>query len=313
MQKSAGTLTRIEFDVLSALLESFADFSAEVIAEEKAVDTQLVLDTVSSMQKQGWLDANGITALGLVQLEPYKVQRAVIMAAGFGSRLVPITLNTPKPLVRVHGKRMIDSVLDAVVAAGIEEIVIIRGYLGEQFDQLRYKYPQVQFVENPIYNQANNISSMVYAKALLKRAYVMEADLLLSNPKLIKKYQYCSNFLGIPVEQSDDWCFVVQDGVIRAQIPNGNEYKDKLTAQQTLYQEVGISYWSEEDGEKLERHLQEVFDRADGKSRYWDQVVFVDRAGQYAVEIRPCQIEDIVEIDSYRELVLIDEQYKVTL
>lgn len=313
MQKSAGTLTRIEFDVLTSLFESFADFSAEDLAKEKRVDTQHVMDTVRSFKEQGLLDAAGITALGLEKLEPYKVQRAVIMAAGFGSRLVPITLNTPKPLVRVHGKRMIDSVLDAVVAAGIEEIIIIRGYLGEQFDQLRYKYPQIQFVDNPLYDRANNISSMVCAKALLKKAYVMEADLLLSNPKLIRKYQYSSNFLGIPVEQSDDWCFVVKDGRIRAQIPNGNEYKSKLTPQEVLYQEVGISYWSEEDGCKLERHLQEVFDRADGKNRYWDQVMFLDFAGQYDVEIRPCETTDIVEIDSFRELVLIDDQYKITL
>ena len=75
--------------------------------------------------------------------------------------MVPITLNTPKPLVRVNGTRIIDSLLDAVVEAGIPEIVIVRGYLGEQFDQLLYKYPNIRFVENPIYNEANNISSAV--------------------------------------------------------------------------------------------------------------------------------------------------------
>ena len=99
---------------------------------------------------------------------------AIFIAAGFGSRLVPITLNTPKPLVRVHNVRIIDSLLDAVAAAGIEEVWLVRGYLGEQFDQLLYKYPNIRFIENPLYNDANNISSMVAARDLLSLIHISE-------------------------------------------------------------------------------------------------------------------------------------------
>lgn len=81
------------------------------------------------------------------------------MAAGFGSRLVPVTLNTPKPLILVHGKKIIETLLDAVIEAGIQDITIVRGYLGEQFDVLLKKYPMIKFVSNPIYNESNNISS----------------------------------------------------------------------------------------------------------------------------------------------------------
>ena len=69
---------------------------------------------------QGLVDGGAVSASGLDALEPYRVKRAVIIAAGFGSRLVPVTLNTPKPLVRVNGKRIIDGILDALLAAGIE-------------------------------------------------------------------------------------------------------------------------------------------------------------------------------------------------
>ena len=294
-------LSRLEFDILSSVFEDssydFTDASAKDIFE--------------GFKSQGLIDDNGITDLGLEALEPYKVQRAIIMAAGFGSRLVPITINTPKPLVRVNGNRIIDTVLDAVVAAGIEEIVIVRGYLSEQFDQLLYKYPNIKFVENPMYDKANNISSIMCVRYMLRRAYVMEADLLLSNPKLIKRYQYCSNTLGIPVESSDDWCFAVKDEVILAQVPNGDEYKSKLAKGESLYQEIGISYWSEEDGAKLAHHIKEVFDRPEGKNRYWDQVQFLDFADQYNVHVRQCAKTDIVEIDSYKELVMIDDRYAV--
>ncbi len=74
---------------------------------------------------------------------------------------------------------------------------MVRGYLGEQFDQLLRKYPMIKFLENPLYNEANNISSIVVAKDLLSNAYVIESDLLLSNPALLTKYQYHSNYLGI--------------------------------------------------------------------------------------------------------------------
>ena len=294
-------LSRLEFDVLTAIYEgSDCDFSC---------DAQK--DVAKRFAQEGLIDDKGITALGLEALEPYKVQRAVIMAAGFGSRLVPITINTPKPLVRVNGTRIIDTVIDATIKAGIEEIIIIRGYLGEQFDQLLYKYPNLKFIENSMYNKANNISSMVCARSLLKNAYVMEADLYLSNFGLIKKYQYCSNFLGIETDYSDDWCFFVKDGIIRTQVTNGNESKKDLRAGEKLYQEVGISYWSYEDGIKLEQHLIDVYERPDGKNRYWDQVPFVDFGNEYKVDIRPCEKTDIVEIDSYKELVMIDGRYAV--
>lgn len=163
----------------------------------------------------GWIADGKLTAAGLSALEPYRVRRTVFIAAGFGSRLVPITLNTPKPLVRVRGTRIIDALLDAVCAAGIEEIYIVRGYYGEQLDALLYKYPNIKFIENPMYSEANNISSLMAARYLLQGSYVIESDLLLSNPALIKKYQYHSNYLAIPMERSDDWCFDVnKKGVI---------------------------------------------------------------------------------------------------
>lgn len=235
--------------------------------------------------------------------EPYRVRRAVFIAAGFGSRLVPITFNTPKPLVRVHGQRIIDGLLDACLEAGISEIYIVRGYLAEQFDQLLYKYPMIKFLENPIYNEANNISSAMCARYMLSNAYVLESDLFISNPKLIKKYQYVSNFLGIRTKRTDDWCVTVKDGVIVDE-KLGGEGPD-------CWKMVGISYWDETDGHKLASDIKEVYEMPGGKERYWEQVPLVFCKGHYKVEIRNCCDEDIVEIDTFRELKAIDKTYDV--
>lgn len=289
-------LTRVQFDILEALACDIQ--SMEFLGE---LSEKNAIQAIQELLDAGYVADGKITPEGLSALEPYRVKRAVFIAAGFGTRMVPITFNTPKPLVRVHGKRIIDTLLDAVVAAGIEEIVIVRGYLSEQFDQLLYKYPQIRFIENPAYNDANNIGSAMCVRYMLENAYVFEADLVLSNPGIIKKYHYCSNFLGIPMERSDDWCFRVEDGIIKEQMVGGIN----------CYQEVGISYWDAKDGAKLAEHIKETYEMPGGKERYWDQVPFAFFPNDYQVEIRPCTSDDIIEIDSFRELRKIDKLYDI--
>ena len=302
------SISRKEFDVLTAILEAGAVPVQRELAEITGYGVGTVNKVIKELKEKGYINEKAVTAEGINALEPYRVKRAVIIAAGFGSRLVPITLNTPKPLVRVNGVRIIDTILDAIVAAGITEIHIVRGYLAEQFDQLKYKYPMIQFVENPLYNEANNISSAMCVRYLLKNAYVFEADLLLRNPGIVKKYQYASNFIGIPIRRTDDWCVTVKNGVIQSQ-QIGGEVKDD--SDDELYQQIGISYWDEQDGARLAEHIKQAYETPGGKERYWDQIQFAVFPEHYKVEIRPCKAEDIVEIDTFRELKAIDKTYDV--
>ena len=292
-------LSRKQFDVL-AYLEKKNDCSSQrEIAAALNISLGSVSRTICGLTEAGWLEGYCVTAAGLEALEPYRVKRAVFIAAGFGSRLVPITLNTPKPLVRVKGKRMIDTQLDAVIAAGIEEIYVVRGYLGEQFDQLLYKYPMIRFIENPLYNEANNISSAMCCRHLLQDAYVMEADLVLYNPDLITKYQYTSNYLGVPVESTDDWCFETKNRVITKVMVGGTN----------CHHMYGISYWNAEDGAKLYEDLKKVYEMPGGKERYWDEVPLRYCQKNYQIEARECSFDDIIEIDSYSDLKKLDETY----
>lgn len=293
-------MTRQEFDILILLTEAEAPMTQREIAEKVKMSLGKVNKLMKELTEKGWVSGRTITQQGLDALEPYRVKRAIFLAAGFGSRMVPITFNTPKPLVRVHGTRMIDTLLDAVVAAGIPEIVIVRGYLGEQFDQLLYKYPQIKFVENPIYNEANNISSAVCVRYLFQNAYVLEADLVLSNPKLIRKYEYSSNILGIPVEVTDDWCLHTDsNGIVVEECVGGRN----------CHQMVGISYWDAAGGAHLAEDLHEVYTSPGGKERYWEQVALVYKKEHYQVSVRECAADDIVEIDSFNELKKIDPLY----
>ena len=258
---------------------------------------------VRELTELGLIDADGITPEGLRSLEPYRVKRAVFLAAGFSARLLPITLNTPKPLVRVKGQRIIDGLIDACLAVGIDEIIVVRGYLSDQFDQLLYKYPMIKFMENPLYNESNNISSALAAKDMLASAYVFEADLLLSNPSLIKKYQYTSNILGIKKAWTDDWCVAVKDGAIVEEKVGGEG--------DNIWRLLGISYWSCEDGMKLSEDILKTYQAPGGKERYWEQVPLLYCKSRYKVEIRECSEDDITEIDTFNELKEIDCTYDV--
>ncbi len=292
-------LTKNQFDVLALIERQGAPTQREMSAQlDRSIGT--INRIFNELKELGFLLNGHITEAGLNALAPYRVKRAIFLAAGFGSRLVPITLNTPKPLVRVHGKRIIESLLDAVVAAGIEEIIIVRGYMGEQFDALRYKYPSIQFVENPAYNESNNISSIMCVRYLLQNAYVLEGDLVLYNPALITKYQYSSNYLGVPVESTDDWCFSSSGGFITKVSVGGTN----------CHHMFGISYWDAADGARLAEHIKEVYERPGGKERYWDQVALEYYAKAYQIAIRECTFDDIVEIDTYRELKAIDPAYR---
>lgn len=280
-------------------------FDALVALEEAkrtgAAAPKAPAEVVAWLQERGYVDGkDAITSAGVEALEPYRAKRAVFFAAGFGSRLVPITLNTPKPMIRVRGVRIIQRLIDAVRAAGIEEIYVVRGYLPREFEVLKLENPDIRFIDNPLYDSTNNISSAVVAADVMRDAYVFESDLLLRNPSLITRYQYATNYIGVPVEHTDDWCLTVEDG--RAtHIAKGGD---------NCYHLFGISYWTDADGRRLADRLRTVFEREDGKQIFWDDVALNWYPDDFNVQARECTFDDVCEIDTFAELRDIDDSYR---
>ncbi len=300
-------ISKNQFEVLCYIeREGGKKITQRELADELKLSLGLINKLVAELTEKELIhqtleDGTYITEKGKEILEPYRVKRAVILAAGFGSRMVPLTFNTPKPLIRVHGKMLIETLLDAIVLAEIEDIVIVRGYLWEQFDCLLHKYPMIRFIENPLYNEANNISSAYVARDLLCNAYVCEADLYVKNPHLIRKYEYSTNYLGVYKEYTDDWCFKVRGGSIKELLVGGTD----------CYHMYGISYWNEEDGKKMSRDIEDTFHMPGGKEKYWDEVSMRVCKKNYDISVRICSDGDIVEIDTFNELKAIDSVYDI--
>jgi CTP:phosphocholine cytidylyltransferase-like protein len=298
---SAG-LAKNHFDVLQYLEKVRAPQTQRTVAERLGRSLGTVNKAFHELLQQGYLENGQITSAGLHALAPYRVKRAIILAAGFGERMLPLTLNTPKPLIRVSGARIVDSLLDAVIAADIEEIYVVRGYLAEQFDQLLYKYPQIRFLTNPHFHETNNISSVFVARDYLPSAYILEGDLLLYNPSLIEKYQYESNYLGVPVSKTDDWCVHTKGRYIERIAVGGTD----------CHHLFGVSYWNAEDGARLATHIEAVFnEQPGGRQRMWDQVAIDHFPGCYRITTRACTFDDIAELDTYHELCSLDSAYRI--
>lgn len=223
----------------------------------------------------------------------HKVKRAIFLASGFGSRLLPLTREIPKPMVRVSDKRIIETLLDAVVQAGIEESYIVRGYKKEAFDELLKKYPNIKFLENPYYATSNNISSVYVARDFISSAYVIEADLFLLNSGLIRPFESDSNYLGIPVKRTEDW-YIKTDtaGFINEVGISGEE----------CFQLVGISFWTESDGKRLKSIVEKEFEKDNFSQLYWDQLALQLYKDSFKLKLRPCDSSDVYEIDSIADL-----------
>ncbi len=226
---------------------------------------------------------------------------AILMAAGTGTRLRPITEKQPKPLVKVNGVPMIETVLRGVRSIGIKKIYIVTGYLGEQFTYLSEKYPEITLVSNTEYMEKNNISSIYAVRDILgtENCIISEADLLVSDISIFHESMPHSQYMGKWIEgESDDWSFRM-DGDRMTQITTGGH---------GVYNMVGISYWTKEDGAKISAAVTEAYKKPGHEKLYWDEIVDSLLSDMY-VCVQPVRDEQIIEIDTVEELKALDPTY----
>lgn len=234
-----------------------------------------------------------------------RVKKAIIMAAGLGNRMKPVTLRTPKPLVKVNGIRMIDTVIQALHENGIYEIYIVVGYLKEQFKILTDEYKGITLIENPYYKECNNISSLYVARDYIEESMILDGDQIIYNSDVLapefEKSGYNSVWTDI---ETDEWLQTVENGVVVSCSRTGGKGGWQL---------YSVSRWTKADGIKLRKHLELEFEINKNTQLYWDDIAMFYHKEEYELGIRPMDKGDIIEIDNLSELVSIDESNKIYL
>lgn len=230
-----------------------------------------------------------------------KITRAILFAAGEGKRLRPLTLETPKPLIAVHGVPMIMSSINALRANGIEEFYVVVGYKKEKFYEAFEGDPSVHIIENPEYLNGNNITSLYFARDYIENAILIESDHVIEDQSIYAAEFSHSGYLASNKESVIEWQLTMDGDMIKdCSIVGDGKPGIRLW---------GISLWNEEDGRLLAELVKQEFE-AGNKDIYWDEIPLFIHKDKFNIGVRMIPETAIMEIDSYDELLEIDPSYK---
>jgi cholinephosphate cytidylyltransferase/choline kinase len=241
---------------------------------------------------------------GQKYLEPFRVDGAVILAAGFGSRFVPLTYERPKGLLKVNGERMIERQIRQLREVGITDITLVVGYLKEAFEYLIDLYG-VKLLYNPDFSTMNNISSVYHAASLFegRNMYLLSSDNWMRE-NLFHTYEPGSWYAAVHVSgETREWVLHYNKKEVITGVEVGGRDADVM---------YGPVYLSRAFSAALLPALKEAY-RTPGKEQYYWENVYLDllaakKAPPLSVNLQPDGV--IYEFENLEELRAFDASYR---
>ena len=289
-----------EFNILNAL------YNASIGRPQIRMDIDMnhsVLDkdTYAKLIEQKLINKNTgeLSRKGQDALAPYKVDNAVILAAGIATRFIPLSLEQPKGLYEVKGERLIDRQINQLIEAGITDITVVLGYKKEMFEYLKDKFG-VKLVFNPSYNIKNNIESLLSAKSELHNTYVCTCDsYFMENP--FNQFEYHSFYAGFSTSEQESEMYVLLDS-------NGQITQMEKSLKGGLML-LGHSYWNNDFSTAFIRIAEA--DRSEGKydDKFWEWLVKDNLANFPPFFLKEYIPGTIHEFDYFEQLRQFDNDY----
>lgn len=288
-----------EFYVLNCLYNGSCGRAKNTadIESMKAINSPKIIQT---LVKAGLISKdNSLTEAGIQALEPYRVNNAIILAAGASTRFIPLSLEQPKGLFEVNGENLIERQIQQLHEAGIKNITIVLGYKKEMFYYLEDKYG-VKFIINDAFNIKNNIESIYLARKELKNTYICVSDsYFVENP--FNQFEYQTFYAGHSVNNKTDEMYVETN--FDARIVKME--KGKCAGQILL----GHSFWKKEFSDKFIEIVEH--DRSVGKyqNAFWEWLVRDNLDCMPPIYYKEYMKGNIFEFDYFEELRKFDKQY----
>lgn len=269
------------------------------LAEKLGISLGKVNAIITSLKAENLLnDQVEITEKGYDILSHYKVDNAVIMAAGMSTRFAPLSYEKPKGLLEVKGEKLIERQIKQLKAVGIDDITIVVGYMKEKMFYLGEKY-NVDIVINADYHRYNNSSSLKLVTHKLKNTYICSSDnYFTENP--FEKYVYTGYYSCVYQEgKTQEYC---------VKFDNKNIIKDVTIGSSDSWIMLGHVYFDKTFSTKFVEILNQEFENQITKEQLWEDL-YIRYIKDLSLRIRKYDTNVIKEFDSLEDLRLFDDKY----
>ena len=295
------SLTKSEFDILIHLLK-ISYVTQRKIAEELSISLGKVNKLVAVLKEKGLIaDSDNyyrVTDTGRDALASYKVDNAIIMAAGMSSRFVPLSYEKPKGLLNVKGEILIEREIRQLRQAGITDITVVVGYMKEKFFYLEEKYG-VKIVVNEDYYKYNNTSTLMRVLDKLSNTYICSSDNYFVD-NVFEPYVYQGYYSAVyAAGETDEYClrFDSNDRITGVNVGGSDEW----------YM-LGHVYFDRQFSEKFKIILEREYAKSETRNCLWEDL-YARHLKELCLYIRRYDGSKVREFDALDELREFDETY----
>lgn len=239
-----------------------------------------------------------ISADELEQLKPYKVDNAVIMAAGMSSRFAPLSYEKPKGLLNVKGEILIERQIRQLKEAGITDITVVVGYMKEKFFYLDDKFG-VKIVVNEDYYRYNNTSTLIRVLDKLANTYICSSDNYFVD-NVFEPYVYRGYYSAVYADgETDEYCL---------SFDNDDRINGVSVGGADSWYMLGHVYYDRKFSDKFKAILEREYEKADTKEHLWEDL-YMKHIDELDLYVRKYDAGKVLEFDSLDELRAFDEEY----